>query len=173
MVKPKYLRSHEQLIEDCLSPVGFSPTPGTECRNEAVHEVLRRIPKKDYRTLTKMIDDFLWFIPPDSVRGKIHPFPCTTEEEGLVPHAKVLYLSPSLEKGAFDITVAIVAHELAHLVLGHNMYPKAQEAVAQEDAAWELIRKWGFEREEKKNSARWKRFDTRMKRLIEQARRKS
>ena len=55
--------------------------------------------------------------------AKVHPFPWTVKEEGLRRYAKVLYLSPLLERRALDVVVAIVAHELAHIFLRHTPYP--------------------------------------------------
>ena len=63
-----------------------------------------------------------------------------------------------LERASRDVIVAIVAHELAHIVLGHNLFTK-DEYDQQEQEAFELICDWGFEREARKHQAvnRWRR----------------
>ena len=167
MPNQTHIRSFEQLVDDCLFPYqGLNQDPEENIRFQAVAEVLSRIPEKDYQKLTMMIDDFMWFIPPDWSGARIHPFPCTVKEQGVKPYAKVLYLSPCLERRAFDIVVATIAHELAHLVLSHKLFTNPELYDNQEAAAWELVRKWGFDREEKKHAASWKRYYSRQERLI-------
>ncbi len=88
----------------------------------------------------------------------VYPFTAAIEETELLPYAKALYLSPILEKSAWDIVLATVAHELAHLVLDHPMYgdDKWQE---HEEEVFNRICEWGFEREAKKLRAvnKWRR----------------
>ncbi len=92
------------------------------------------------------------------------PFPITvTEDRGTNlewTYAKVLYLSPCLEHLSFRTTLAVVAHELAHLALGHKVFTR-EEYNAQEEEAWSLASKWGFEEEVKYHRANIKRFQTR------------
>jgi predicted SprT family Zn-dependent metalloprotease len=59
----------------------------------------------------------------------------------------VLNLSPCLEDIAWDIVVVTVAHELAHIALGHPMH----SSEADEDAAWQLVTDSGFERQVNKS----------------------
>jgi hypothetical protein len=165
--KQTRIRTHKQLVDDWIFPSGggFSGED-MDKRLEAVEEVLCRIPEKKYQKLVMMIDDFMWFIPHAWEDGKIYPFTITTEEEGLKPYSQVLYLSPSLERKAFDIVVATVAHELAHLVLKHKIVFVDQDQYNQQEAqAWELVRNWGFVREEKKHEVASKRYYTNQERI--------
>ena len=161
-----HIRSMNQLDEDLLSPSQGLSYPEEDCRHAAVVEVLCRIPAESYETLTERVDDFHWFIPPDWAGAKIYPFPWTTKGKGLKPYAKVIYLSPLLERRSFDIVVAVVAHELVHLVLGHKLFWPPEEYDPQKGDAWRLVRQWGFEREEKKHEASWRRYYTRQKTLL-------
>jgi hypothetical protein len=69
---------------------------------------------------------------------------------GLAAYARVLYLSPRLADVDHDVAVASVAHELAHIFLDHEVYAVPPDVYKrQEDEAWELIREWGFAKEEK------------------------
>src|SRR5262249_41730962 len=121
-------------------------------RHRAVDEVLCRIPEEDYQKLCGLIGDFLWFIPRDEDNyGEIKPFPVTVEppqDANLRPYAKVLYLSPTLEKRPPALVVAVVAHELAHLVLSHRLHNKDRASYDKQEAeAWERACSWGFEQE--------------------------
>ena len=78
----------------------------------------------------------------------------------LRPYSKVLYLSPMLERAALDIGVAVIAHELAHIALKHNVFPGTEDET-QEKAAWVLIDEWGFSREARKRAASMKRRESR------------
>lgn len=77
------------------------------------------------------------------------------------PHAAVLYLSPMLEEKPKDIVVAVVAHELAHIVLGHRLhFLTPDEDDRQEQEVRRRILKWGFEKEERKHAALCKQRDS-------------
>ena len=65
-----------------------------------------------------------------------------------------VYLSPTLE---FELQVDvdfIVAHELAHLVLGHGRQRQRDqtEVDADENAADELVCRWGYLRRDRRDS---------------------
>jgi hypothetical protein len=69
----------------------------------------------------------------------------------------ILYLSPTLEFESQEFINYIVAHEFAHLHLGHYLKPPevvtpgvAHEDHSDEKAADELAAKWGFSRPEGK-----------------------
>lgn len=67
-----------------------------------------------------------------------------------------------LECTAFDIVVAAVAHELAHILLEHKIFTSTQEQYdAQENEVFDRICKWGFSKEAKKHRAYSKQRDTR------------
>jgi hypothetical protein len=63
--------------------------------------------------------------------------------------------------------LAVVAHEIAHVVCGHRLYTKTpDEYQQQEQEAWQRICTWGFKREEAQHRAMWKRRHTREQALI-------
>ena len=162
----KYLRSLEEVWEDNLLPISdlrfeTSPIPENSIRHHAILEVLRRIPEKDYIKLKEYAFLFEWFIPDYSESSGIIPFFST-----IYPHDKgenclrsaawvpVVYLSPSLENERASKTVAVVAYELAHIVLQHNLVVKSKkEYINQEESALCLLYDWGFKKETKKHLA--------------------
>lgn len=154
----RHCRTLEEVSEDRLLPAGGglgAYDPFQSQRHLAIAHVLCSIPPGDYQRLTDLVHSFCWFVPHYQTYGEIQPFPITVEEEG-VPfgdtYSKVLYLSPRLEHAAWDITVAAVAHELAHIALEHRVFV-GEEYDAQEAAAWLRVCDWGFEREAKKHEA--------------------
>lgn len=158
----KYFRTCEDVQKDLIMPfLGLGVQPGTEVRMTAVMEVLRRLPKKDYRTLKRKTDDdeFQWFIPIYECFGGVYPFPSNVFNDNekapvgleLNPYAKVIFFSPRLEEIDFDIAVAVVAHELAHIVLGHKIRVDSETNEIQEKSAWNKVIEWGFTKEEKKH----------------------
>ncbi len=169
MAERKQLRSINEVWEDLLWPGGgiMGPDPEQSRRHKAVAEVLCCIPEEDYQKLSnELLDQFQWFIPHHEIRGMVYPFfaDIFPEEDpetklSLKPYAQVIYLSPVLEKSAYDIVVAIVAHEIAHIVLGHKIMVGA-EYETQEQEAFDLICKWGFEKEAKKHHAGCKRRES-------------
>jgi hypothetical protein len=167
----QYRRTFEQIDEVCLFPrdggVGVNLSSEDQ-RHEAVAEVLRRLPNAPYQKLTRLIDDFLWFIPHEQMGGWTQPFPMTHkgkldaklafkpgDSAKAATYAKVIYLSPRLERTKFTVVVAIVAHELAHEVLGHSVLGvQEQEYKRQEAQAWTTARRWGFT-SETRNWHKW------------------
>jgi len=138
--------------------------PEENIRYRAISEVLRRIPHVDYEKLKNKIDNFEWFIPHKDLLGNLHPFfrvAGEVKDEGgkiiLASHVQVLYLSPILEERAWDIVVAVVAHELAHLAIGHPLVSDGNDCDIKENEAWECVLKWGFDKEAKKHRASQKR----------------
>lgn len=156
-----YLRSLDRVYEDLLWPDAdfFGPDPEKSIRHWAIAEVLCSIPTDDYERLRALAGMFTWFIPHPETYGCGLPFYAQWPEEPLggdverAPYALVLYLSPLLERASCSIAVAVVAHELAHLVLGHPLEvdPRLEEGL--EEQAWALVRKWGFEKEERAHRA--------------------
>jgi len=142
------LRTINQLIDDVIWPqYGLSCDPSVNKRHLALHQVLCDIPEDDYQTLVDMIDDFNWFIPDVDLWGTVRPFIASSEEEGYARHAKVLYLSPTLENFTIEQIIAVVAHELAHLLLGQSVFPESvSDSEEGEDEAWELVMKWGYQK---------------------------
>ncbi len=134
--------------------------PGQETRHGACLNVLMRLPQKDFVRLKRKADSFHWFIPDAGTLGLLHPFPPTVPERKLqtqrgkpprtiVEMARVLYLSPYLE-GELAVAIAVVAHELAHVVLNHELVTNSnRQDEAQEAQAWAKVREWGFTKEER------------------------
>lgn len=138
--------------------LGFGVQPGTEVRMAAIMEVLRRLPKRDYRTLKRKADhnEFQWFIPLYESLGEIYPFPANVFKERIgklemMPYAKVIFLSSRVEEIDFNIAVAVVAHELAHIILGHKIRTDDETYKIQEESTWNKVIQWGFAEEEKKH----------------------
>lgn len=157
------LRSLDRILEDGLWPMyGANPAdPEDSNRLLALAEVLQRMSEEDYQKLCQESDHFEIYIPDFLQGAEVRPFTWNVEEEGLAPYAKVLFLSPMLEQRSFDIVVAIVAHELAHLALKHKLFTKTPEEYdRQEEDAWERVVRWGFEKQWKKWSAVTKRRET-------------
>jgi hypothetical protein len=156
-----YHRPLESVLWTALWPTtesGFSG-PDTNRRCRAIAEVLRRIPDEWYERLLRQAgseeDSFSWFIPHPLMRAGLWPFPVTVHPADEVvlpraPHARVLYLSPILERAADAIVVAVIAHELAHVALGHQV-ARMNDYEAQEAEAWALVKAWGFVFEERKH----------------------
>jgi len=155
----KYFRTLEKVEEDLLLPfLGLGEQPGTELRMAAIIEVLRRIPEEDYEILKrkKINDDFQWFIPPKDFLAHIYPFTANVFNEKMgelevIPYAKVIFLNPLMEEVDFDVAIASIAHELAHIVLGHQIRVDSETYKSQEEQAWKKVVEWGFVKEEKKH----------------------
>ena len=167
------LRDFNTINDDILWPDGgLSADPLASVRHHAVYEVLTTAPVEVYDTLKGKIDDFCWYIPSRHVGGELYPFPATWKRDGYAPIARVLYLSPELERSAWDVVVATVAHELAHIALEHEVFWSSGEQYnAQEHEVFEFLCESGFGKEARKLRAvnRWR--DSRDKRLLEEAKR--
>lgn len=155
MKKNKYLRLIDKLWADCIFP-GFAGMPITDKRHRAIVEVLCRMPEKDYQQLVSMIDDFHWFVPSYNGRPKyaaVYPFTRNTDDISgkliIKGYARVLFLSPCMERLPFNNNIAIIGIEIAHIVLNHNLFPGI-ELPGQEEAAWNLVNEWGFGHEMEK-----------------------
>ena len=156
MKQESRVRNAEDVIWGELFP---SPGVAEDRRHLAICEVLCRIPDTDYQKLIELVDDFVWFVPDMKSLAEVFPIPQTSPgeepEEGKLrmgPYSKVLYLSPLLEHRAWDILIACVAHELAHIFLQHTITGIDREGYkAGEESAWRQVCVWGFEKEEKKH----------------------
>jgi len=170
-MKKTSVRSVEQIVDDPLwPPQGLSPDPTASFRYRAIANVLLRIPEDAYIKLTEKSDEFSWFIPDEQLGGMVMPFRCTIPEESLeggitrVAQAKVLYLSPALEQRSFDVAVASVAHELAHIFLKHDLRPADPEK--QEAEAWQTVIAWGFKKEERAHAKFYQQLHSKERALI-------
>ena len=165
-LKPKYRRSFQTVLEEGLWPSqGLNPDPEQNSRYGAIAEVLQGLPDAAYAALVKKSDTFNWFIPEQETGAGIMPFPCTLPEKtNRAAMAVVLYLSPLLERRGFKSVVGTVAHELAHIFLEHKLFG-AEDYDAQEEAAWETIRSWGFVTEDRANKRFFQRYHSRQRAL--------
>ena len=152
-------RDFYKLAEDGLWP-WFDLDKGLDTRRgDALHLVLTIMPEEHYQIIKSKIEDFQWYLPHEDMGGEIFP-----------TFSKcVLYLSPLLEKKAKDISVAVVAHELAHLTLGHKLLTSSEADKKQEKEADQRVCEWGFEKMLKKIRVTPKRAKTREKNIMKTA----
>lgn len=159
----KYYRSIQEVVYpkegDTLFPWSGLNTVDVyqdQIRTAAIMEVLRRIPPRDYQRLTDKQSAFRWFVPHKESLALLYPFGCTHREENTKfgfkrsPRAEVLFLSPLLEENEFGISIAIIAHELAHIFLNHATTVPPKNYNKQEKEAWQVTKMWGFDCEIKK-----------------------
>jgi hypothetical protein len=177
-----YRRTLDKVAEDLLWPDhGSSIDPEQSRRHLAIAEVLRRIPDDDYQALSESVDRWQWFIPDTWMRGYVRRwhagvYPKNRRGQALreAPYVDMVYLGPQIERAAWSIVVAIVAHELAHLVLRHEVFTTPDQYEAQEAAVFDRICEWGFRKEAVLHRAGWRRWNSRertmRKKLIRGAR---
>ena len=151
----KYLRSVAEVThgDNLIFPFESVPDKDEE-RWAAIIEVLRRIPEKDYQHLAELVDTFTWYAPHRDTLAEVVPFGCASAGETLPSgnnefrYARVIFLSPQLNSIDFDVAVACVSHEIAHIVLGHEpIHPPPEMVERQEIEAWDEVRDWGFRAE--------------------------
>jgi hypothetical protein len=113
-------------------------------RGKAIIEVLRRLPG-DAVERFGAAEPFHWLIPPTGHLGFVHDFSMTYDDFGN-RFARVLFLSPRLERLSYPTVVAVVAHELAHACLLSEcpVIPSYDAYWENEHAADELAASWGF-----------------------------
>jgi len=153
--KQQNKRNFDTILEDMLWPdIDLENDPEKSQRHFAIYTVLVSIPDQDYEALKERVQSFEWFIPDKDVRGfvrrwhaQVYPPEKAAGNLQELPYVDMLYLSPQLERMSLASAIAVTAHELAHIVLGHDLFPDAQKAPRQEDEAWELVRRWGYEKE--------------------------
>jgi hypothetical protein len=158
------LRSLQEIQEEMSWQQGGlgAPDPERSCRDRAVAHVLCQMPESDYWQLAGLSRDFWFqlFVPKDPAFGKLEAF--DFHREGLYgtgerPRVRVLYLSPTLESLPWSIVVAVVAHELAHVVLRHEVPLPCAERDQKEREAWSLAETWGYKEEVRKTRAAYDR----------------
>jgi SAM-dependent methyltransferase len=119
-------------------------------RLRAIEDVLCTLSPQPYERLRQQAGAFAWFIPSDLVLGQVHPFPATCVPGGSGNsggcHSRVVYLSPLLEQHAWEVVVTVVAHELAHVILDHDLFHPSREIYDQQEmAVRRALREWGFQ----------------------------
>ncbi len=96
-----------------------------------IMNVLCKLPNEEYRTIE---EGGIWFfIPHCGVTGW----------NGRIPTNKsqIVYLSPQLENRTREECLLLIAHEVAHALLGHADASSTQEL---EDKAWNKVEQLGF-----------------------------
>jgi len=134
------------------TPCDPDPEPSrNQHRGKAIIEVLRRLPPEAVERL-KEAEPFHWLIPSTGELGSVVDHRLTFDDFGN-RYAKVLYLSPRLERLGYVSVVAVVAHELAHIVLTSECppVPSYDAYWDAEDAADELAGLWGYSKEIKRH----------------------
>jgi hypothetical protein len=104
-----------------------------------IQRVLSLLPTNDLEALVET--DFLFLAPADHL-GLVFTWPRTVSTG-----QRVVYLSPKLLSLPTTELQAIVAHELAHVLLNHDDAPSSQAAeiaAEGEKEADEMLKKWGF-----------------------------
>lgn len=107
---------------------------------DQISRVLGQMPLRDLRRLSEL--EF-WFLAPDRLFGR-------TTRMGHSVHQgeRIVFLSPELLGEQQQDISAVIAHELAHVLLGHeeeaspDARPEAENSERDADA---LIRDWGFQ----------------------------
>ena len=103
-----------------------------------VRRVFARLPLS---VLQELVQKEVGFFAPDhSYWGMVRQLDPTALEGKLI-----VYLSPELLSYPRDKIEPVIAHELAHVVLGHKEEPKTKP-MEDEDAANDLAKSWGFAR---------------------------
>ena len=123
--------------------------PRTGRRQQAIRDVLCRLPPEPYSQLRQQAGRFQWYVPDEHVLGQVYPLPATYDPSTNgtpAPHARLLYLSPTLEHHDAPVVVTIVAHELAHIILDHDLYDlDGRQSAHQESEVRAAMRMWGFQ----------------------------
>jgi hypothetical protein len=169
------IRSLLTVSDDGLYPGNaFMLDPELEgMRCLAAAYVLCRIPEGDYQKLRGAADSFQWYLPGADTLGEVMPFPVNVRPRArkgklaLAPYAQVVYLAPGLERVAWPVAVAVVAHELAHIVLGHDLHAQPDVYDRQEQEAFDRLCAWGFGQEAKAHRRRCLARDARRERESE------
>jgi hypothetical protein len=129
-------RNPDQLVTDGLieqrSRIEACVAETSSKRNSQLILILMRIPDEDYMILK---DKNPWIVAPHlQVSGW----------NGRIPKNKsqIIYLPESLEGRENSEVKLIIAHELAHCVMGHT--DSSSEDPGIEDEAWQKVTEWNF-----------------------------
>jgi hypothetical protein len=164
-----HCRTFDDIDNDCLWDTRQLGGQNQDRRRQALVEVLRRIPETDYDRLKAFADVLNWAVPPKYCLAQANAFPAVKKIEigrGKVRGVIVVFLTPNLEETAEDIRLGVIAHELAHLVLGHKLrWRNAEQYDAQEEDVFRRLCEWGFEKAAKKHRAFCRRRDSISKHL--------
>lgn len=124
-----------------------------DLREQAAGEVLCRLPREPYERLKRAAGTFRWFVPPARTLGRLARLPATSSlpiDNGNCPaySCRIVYLSPLLEQYDESVAVLVTAHELAHVILDHDLLDLDEVTRhVQERQVATAIRDWGFRRD--------------------------
>jgi len=117
-------------------------------RLQALEEVLCTLPPKEYETLQQQSGRFQWYIPHSLILGQVHPFAAVEPAEGKGRYARVVFLSQLLEQHDRAVVLTVVAHELAHVILDHQLHNLDHSLYEQqEQQARAALCRWGYRSE--------------------------
>ena len=105
---------------------------------DAMRTLCERMPKEAKDELPPGI---IVFAPSSNVYGEAKPL---YTPEGPERHDHFIYLAPRLERRPQESVDATVAHEFAHVLLGHGEVIDPDDPLKQEREADLLIQKWGY-----------------------------
>ncbi len=121
-----------------LTPDPLWSGRGRETRFDAAVRAFKKLPVEAMERL-RADGGIRWVMPYDWPMGSV-----------LRPEANVVLLMPKLEMYPVEVVTVVVAHELAHLVLGDQYDDRAMdegEYLKTDEPAWNLVNTWPFERE--------------------------
>lgn len=137
-------RSTETVRSDGLWPViDGDDLKELSIRLMALQDVLRRLPQAPYAALKEMPPQIQWHVDDRDRLGQMRP-PRYHLESGGGASPSIVQLAEALERAPWPIVVTVVAHELAHVVLGHAPVADLNAQTNQEIASWNAVRQWGF-----------------------------
>jgi hypothetical protein len=138
-----------EALRDVWPVHGISDVAPEESRRHfALAAVLTHLPKRDFQRFADAMENITWFIPDWRVRAWTQPVRRLVEGDESAGHPAFLYLSPMLENEPYALLLAVVAHEVAHLVLGHTyLHHDDRTDLRQEEEAWQKAASWGLEQE--------------------------
>ena len=111
--RPPPMRTTEQLEQDGLLDIDHSCRSSPEFHSKryaAVLEVLKSLPQADYDRFKAKASSIEWFLPDGHLWGR-----CSHYQDKIV-----IYLAAFLEGMEPRRSKEIAAHEIAHIVLGHE-----------------------------------------------------
>lgn len=166
MPEPQYFRSISDVNEGYIFAFSGLEVGPDDKRVLALAQVLRRLRDADYQALTDRVDSFRIFVPPAGLRGNIYPFVARSsladvagpeiaagsvgiraqfeDKPRVKMHARVVYLSPTLEDDPFDVVVAVAARLMAHLTFDNPLINRPDQKAKLERDVDAMVSAWGF-----------------------------
>jgi len=146
LLKKIFAEQEEKILKGMVSEDAF------DLREDAIIEVLRRIPHDYYCKLKAIAPAIIWvFEESDPLRiACVYRIPTRDlavkpVQKGIMRYALIVLLSDVLERDR-NLAIYAVAHELAHCWF-RAFNPFAFSDEKEEERANNMILEWGFERE--------------------------